>query len=103
MRKYFPMICFPFFALPSGEGGPIVQRGKNQMETIQRKENTKEVRSFFKTFPNRKFQQRKLKTNKHFQKMTQFSQKKFNMHGLNRPFARPSRSPKIGTLPLHKL
>jgi hypothetical protein len=105
MKKYFPIICFLFFALPSVNGRGIAHCGKNkkQMQTIKTKENTREVRSIFKTFSNGKTYQRKLKTNKHFPKMVRFSQKKFNMHGLNRPFARRSRSPKIGTVPLYKL
>jgi hypothetical protein len=43
------------------------------------------------------------KVNKRFQKRTKFSQKEFNMHTLNHPLARHSRSSKIDIVHLYKL
>jgi hypothetical protein len=70
---------------------------------MRTEENTKEVRHFSKVFCKQQHYSKKVKTNKRFQKYSKISQKEFNMHTLNRPFVRRTRSSKIGTAPLHKL
>jgi hypothetical protein len=70
---------------------------------IGTEENTKEVRHFSKVLRRRQYGNKKVKINKQFQKRAKSVQKEFNMHTLNRPFARHMRSRKIGVTSLHKL
>jgi hypothetical protein len=109
MGKYFPYSLY-FFAfigfLQHVEGRRTAHKnfgGFSELHAIGTKENAKEMRHFSKTFRKQQRYSKKVEVNKRFQKRTKFSQKKFNMHTLNRPFARHSRSSKIGIVPLYKL
>jgi hypothetical protein len=75
----------------------------SESHAIGTQENAKEIRHFSKVFRKQQRYDKKVEVNKQLQKYTKFSQKKFNMHTLNRPFARHLRSSKIGIVPLYKL
>ncbi|MDR2812198.1 MAG: hypothetical protein LBB05_00155 [Puniceicoccales bacterium] len=101
-------ICF--FALINFhqcvEGGRLTRKNFNRFSashTIETEENTKEIRHFSKVLHRQQRHGLKIKTNKRFQKYAKIARKELNMHGLNCPFIRRTRSSKIGTVPLYKL
>jgi hypothetical protein len=101
--EYYLLFTFIFFS-PHIEGRHKSKFGHLHSTTSE--ENSKEVRHLYKRFRTKK-QHLRLKNNKQIHKQIhkqiQPVQKKFNMHTLNRPFAQPTRSSKIGIVPLYKL
>ncbi|MDR0741140.1 MAG: hypothetical protein LBF34_05540 [Puniceicoccales bacterium] len=68
----------------------------SDLRAIETEENTKEVRHFSKVLRRRQYGNKRVRINKQFQKRAKSVQKEFNMHTLNRPFARHRRSRKAG-------
>ncbi|MDR1590477.1 MAG: hypothetical protein LBR92_00550 [Puniceicoccales bacterium] len=77
--------------------------GFSSLRAIETEENTKEVRHFSKIFRGQKRYNKRIKISNPFERHAKLGKKEFNMHTLNRPFARRARSSKIGKIPLHKL